>query len=99
MNIDIQDPNKLVSDGNEMSEQARQFKEEVKRIYEITDDLKNSWVGQSSQRFTDNINKYKNGIMISENLIKNKGFKSVNGNYQGDFVIVKKSFFEKFFSK
>lgn len=59
MNIDIQDPNKLVSDGNEMSEQARQFKEEVKRIYEITDDLKNSWVGESSKRFTDNIEKYR----------------------------------------
>ena len=67
MNIDIQDPNQLVSDGNEISEQARQFKEEVKRIYEITDDLKNSWVGEKYrsdfEAFGDAIGKF--GSLIS----------------------------------
>ena len=47
MDIQIQDPGKLVNDGGAISESATQFQGEVTKIYGIIDDLKNSWVGQS----------------------------------------------------
>lgn len=59
MNINIQDPGKLITDGGSLSEAAGQFGAEVKKIYGVIDDLKNSWVGESSSRFTSNVESFR----------------------------------------
>jgi len=59
MDINIQDPGKLISDGGAISEAATQFQNEVTKIYGIVDDLKRSWVGQSASRFTDGIESFR----------------------------------------
>ena len=59
MDINIQDPGRLVTDGNEISVVGNQFKQEVEKIYGIIDDLKRSWAGQSAQRFTEGVEGYR----------------------------------------
>ena len=59
MDIQIQDPGKLVNDGGAISESATQFQGEITKIYGIIDDLKNSWVGQSASRFTEGVESYR----------------------------------------
>lgn len=59
MDIQIQDPGRLISDGGEMSAAAQQFQQEVTKIYGIIDDLKRSWAGQSAQRFTEGVESYR----------------------------------------
>ena len=59
MKIDIQDPSKLISDGDQISSISSQLKREIDKIYQVVDDLKSSWAGESSQRFTQNIEGYR----------------------------------------
>lgn len=59
MNIQIQDPDKLISDGEQISTKAQEFQNEINNIYKIIDDLKNSWTGQSASRYTQNAESFK----------------------------------------
>ena len=59
MNISIQDPAKLISDGGSISATAEQFKNEITKIYQVIDDLKRSWTGDSAKRYTDGIEEFR----------------------------------------
>lgn len=59
MNISIQDPGKLINDGGSISATAEQFKNEITKIYQVVDDLKASWTGDSARRYTDGIESFK----------------------------------------
>lgn len=62
MNISIQDPAKLISDGGSISATAEQFKSEITKIYQVVDDLKASWTGDSARRYTDGIESFKSEL-------------------------------------
>lgn len=62
MNIEIQDPGRLISDGNEISSKAADFQKEITNIYSIVDDLKNSWTGESASRYTQSIESFKSDL-------------------------------------
>ncbi len=59
MNIEIQDPARLISDGSSISTKASEFQNEVSTIYRIVDDLKNSWTGEAATRYTQNIESFR----------------------------------------
>ena len=59
MNIEIQDPAKLMSDGSQISAKAAEFQTEISTIYGIIDDLKNSWTGESATRYTQNVESFR----------------------------------------
>lgn len=84
MNVDIQDPVQLANDGVEITSQAAIFNEEITKIYGIVDDLKNSWVGQSSQRFTQGIESYRDDFVKFADLISKFGdlINAVGKDYQ-----------------
>lgn len=84
MDINIQDPFQLANDGVEISSQAAIFNEEITRIYGIIDDLKRSWVGQSSTRFTDGVESYRDDFVKFANLISQFGelINAVGRDYQ-----------------
>lgn len=60
--ISIQDPDKLVKDGNSIADESKKLQEEITKIYSVIDDLKQSWVGDSSKRFTTNIESFKEDL-------------------------------------
>lgn len=59
MNIEIEDPGKLISDGSSISSSAAEFQNEIRTIYGIIDDLKNSWTGESATRYTQNVESFR----------------------------------------
>lgn len=59
MNIEIQDPGRLISDGNSISSKATEFQSEISTIYRIIDDLKNSWTGEAASRYTQNVESFR----------------------------------------
>lgn len=63
MNIEIQDPSRLINDGNSISTKAQDFQTEINTIYGIVDDLKNSWTGDSASRYTQNIESFKEDLV------------------------------------
>lgn len=89
VNIDVSDDYfvKTRLDRENMYSKMLESYEKIINNEQITSDQKAIAVQE-----IDNINKYKNGIMISENLIKNKGFKDavilINNNSVS--VVVKK---------
>lgn len=53
------DPEQAISYGNEIIKDATSYNEEIKNIYNIVTDLKATWTGSAAQRFTDNIESFK----------------------------------------
>jgi len=53
------DPEQAITYGNEIITDAGSYSSEIKVIYDIITDLKNSWSGTAAQRFTDNVESYK----------------------------------------
>lgn len=55
----IDDSAKLVNDGNSIITSAEEFQKEITNIYNIVDELKNSWTGESATRYTNNIESFR----------------------------------------
>ena len=53
------DPDQAISYGNQIVRNAETYNNEIKNIYTITDDLKRTWTGSAAQRFTDNIESFR----------------------------------------
>ena len=53
------DPEQAINYGNEIVQHASTYNTEVNRIYSIVGDLKSTWTGSAAQRFTDNIESFK----------------------------------------
>ncbi|MBQ4583393.1 MAG: WXG100 family type VII secretion target [Bacilli bacterium] len=51
MNIRVDDPSKLQSYGAEVASKAEDYLEQIRKIYQILDDLSNTWQGTKSQNF------------------------------------------------
>lgn len=53
------DPEQAISYGNQIVQNAATYNTEIKKIYSIVGDLKSTWTGSAAQRFTDNIESFK----------------------------------------
>lgn len=53
------DPEQAIKYGNEIINDASSYNTEIKNIYSIVSDLKATWTGSAAQRFTDNIDSFK----------------------------------------
>ncbi len=84
MDISINDPGKLVSDGSQISESATEFKKEIQTIYGVIDDLKRSWVGESSSRFTNGVESFRADFEDFANKIEQFGqlINAIGTDYQ-----------------
>lgn len=51
MNIRVDDPAQLKSYGAEIMSVASDYKAQIEKIYQILDDLSNTWQGTKSQNF------------------------------------------------
>ena len=57
-NINIE-PEVAISCGNQITQYSENFKSEVAEIYSIIDDLKKVWTGSSAERFTRDIETFR----------------------------------------
>ncbi|MDD6879377.1 MAG: WXG100 family type VII secretion target [bacterium] len=53
------DPDQIVRYGKKIVSEASDYKDQVKKIYDIVDDLNRTWTGTAASRFTTNINGFK----------------------------------------
>lgn len=53
------DPEQAIACGNQIVQNASTYNTEIKKIYSIVSDLKQTWTGSAAQRFTDNIESFK----------------------------------------
>ena len=53
------DPEQAISYGNQIIQNSSSYNSEIKKIYNIVNDLKQTWQGSAAQRFTDNIESFK----------------------------------------
>ena len=53
------DPEQAISYGNQIIQNSTTYNNEIKNIYGIVGDLKATWTGSAAQRFTDNIESFK----------------------------------------
>ncbi len=58
VNVQI-DPELAKNYGNNIVSSADEYGSQIKQIYEIVDDLKQTWSGQAASRFTDNIESFR----------------------------------------
>lgn len=71
-NIKI-DPEKAITYGNQVVDNASDFKSEVNKIYSIVDDLNTTWTGTAASKFSDRINSFKEDYQKFGELITNFG--------------------------
>ena len=57
--VELEDPAKLMEQGNEISGKANELKKEIDNIYTIVDELKVAWQGEAASRYTDDIEKFR----------------------------------------
>ena len=67
------DPEQAISYGNQIVQNAATYNTEIKKIYSIVGDLKSTWTGSAAQRFTDNIESYRQDYEKFGQLIKEFG--------------------------
>lgn len=80
MNIRVDDPRKLQSLGGEVTAKADEYLEQINKIYQILDDLSNTWTGARSQNFKskmdncrDEFTKFGDNLKNFGELIKSTG--------------------------
>lgn len=71
-NINI-NPEEVIRFGKAIQNDSNNFKEQVRTIYAIVDDLKEAWTGSSAQRYTTNIESFKTSYENFGELIENYG--------------------------
>ena len=67
------DPELVQSYGNEVIAGAESYNKEITKIYEYIDELKATWTGSAAQRFTDNIESFREDYQKFGELINNFG--------------------------
>ncbi len=67
------DPEEAIKYGNQIIQNAGTYNSEINKIYSIVGDLKTNWTGSAAQRFTDNIESFKNDYEKFGQLIKDFG--------------------------
>ena len=67
------DPEEAIKYGNQIIQNAGTYNLEINKIYSIVGDLKTNWTGSAAQRFTDNIESFKNDYEKFGQLIKDFG--------------------------
>ena len=72
-NISIEDYEKLIVDGEEVVTTAERFKEEIDKIYSTIDELKKTWTGSSAEKYTTNIESFKEDLYTFQKLISGHG--------------------------
>ena len=59
IDVNIESVKNLIDQGATISEKAAELNDEIKNIYDIVDQLKKAWQGQSSSRYAENIEKFR----------------------------------------
>lgn len=67
------DPEQAISYGNQIVQNASTYNTEIKKIYSIVSDLKTTWTGSAAQRFTDNIESFRDDYEKFGKLINDFG--------------------------
>lgn len=67
------DPEQAISYGNQIIQNASSYNREIDKIYSIVGDLKTTWTGSAAQRFTDNIESFKEDYKKFGQLINDFG--------------------------
>lgn len=67
------DPEQAISYGNQIIQNASAYNSEIKKVYSIVGDLKSTWTGSAAQRFTDNIESFRNDYEKFGQLINDFG--------------------------
>ena len=73
MTVINMDPTQAISCGEQITKCADVFDENVEKIYDIVDSLHNNWTGNAAQRFTENVESYKEDYMKFAKLIRDFG--------------------------
>ncbi len=66
-------PEDAITYGNEIVQNAASYNTEINKIYSIVDDLKTTWTGSAAQRFTDNIESFREDYQKFGQLINDFG--------------------------
>jgi len=53
------DPQQAIAYGGQIIENSVSYNSEIKKIYDIVNDLRITWTGSAAQRFTDKIESFK----------------------------------------
>ena len=82
--VDITDIGKLIADGENLNKTGSEFSSEIAKIYGYVDELGKIWQGQSSERYIENINKFKEEFEEFAKLVDKFGelINSVGKDYQ-----------------
>jgi len=82
--VDITDIGKLIADGENLNTTGSEFSSEIAKIYGYVDELGKIWQGQSSERYIENINKFKEEFEEFAKLVNSFGdlINSVGKDYQ-----------------
>lgn len=72
MNLSI-DPELAIEYGNQIIASAQSYNKEIDDVYSIVNDLKKNWTGSAAQRFTDNIDSFKDEYQEFGKLINSFG--------------------------
>ena len=67
------DPEQAISYGNQIIQNSSSYNSEIKKIYNIVNDLKQTWQGSAAQRFVDNIESFKDDYEKFGKLINDFG--------------------------
>ena len=67
------DPEQAISYGNQIIQNSTSYNSEIKKIYSIVSDLRQTWTGSAAQRFVDNIESFKADYEKFGQLINNFG--------------------------
>ncbi len=85
MNDNIQiDPGKVKNAAKKIEDNAVSYNKEIQAIYSTIDELKKAWQGSSAQRFTDDIESFREEFEKFGVQLKNYSdvLNSVAGDYQ-----------------
>ena len=67
------DPQQAISYGKQIIQNSAAYNNEIKEIYSIVTDLKNAWTGSAAERFTSNIESFRNDYEKFGKLINDFG--------------------------
>lgn len=71
-NIKI-NPTDAIGYGKQIIQNSNSYNDQIKRIYDIVDDLKTTWTGSAAERFTKNIDSFREDYKKFGELINNFG--------------------------
>ncbi len=72
-NVSIEDYEQLIKDGDSIVVTSDSFNTEIDKIYATIDELKETWTGSSAQKYTDDIESFRQDLYDFQKLVKGHG--------------------------